>query len=198
MQSAYLQFQLTPKVLLQTLDSDDTLQQPNIYIYNIHIYIDKYRAWASQMTEVSNQEKHYEERSLAAWLSQPLTALSDRGFFSLGNSLWCLLFVWMPFFPPHPCLMSTPNEFSRQHCCFHCQMMFHGQRVFTYMVFTAKCVFTAKWFSRPNGFHGQMGFTATRFFHGLLSKLHLATFFMDKAPPRSSYRAIYLAIYLSS
>ena len=184
MQSAYLQFQLTPKVLLQTLDSDDTLQQPNIYIYNIHIYIDKYRAWASQMTEVSNQEKHYEERSLAAWLSQPLTALSDRGFFSLGNSLWCLLFVWMPFFPPHPCLMSTPNEFSRQHCCFHCQMMFHGQRVFTYMVFTAKCVFTAKWFSRPNGFHGQMGFTATRFFHGLLSKLHLATFFMDKVPPR--------------
>ena len=138
------------------------------------------------MTEVSNQEKHYEERSLAAWLSQPLTALSDRGFFSLGNSLWCLLFVWMPFFPPHPCLMSTPNEFSRQHCCFHCQMMFHGQRVFTYMVFTAKCVFTAKWFSRPNGFHGQMGFTATRFFHGLLSKLHLATFFMDKAPPRLS------------
>ena len=159
MQSAYLQFQLTPKVLLQTLDSDDTLQQPNIYIYNIHIYIDKYRAWASQMTEVSNQEKHYEERSLAAWLSQPLTALSDRGFFSLGNSLWCLLFVWMPFFPPHPCLMSTPNEFSRQHCCFHCQMMFHGQRVFTYMVFTAKCVFTAKWFSRPNGFHGHKVFS---------------------------------------
>ena len=32
MQSAYLQFQLTPKVLLQTLDSDDTLQQPNIYV----------------------------------------------------------------------------------------------------------------------------------------------------------------------
>ena len=164
MQSAYLQFQLTPKVLLQTLDSDDTLQQPNIYIYNtyiyiIYIYIDKYRAWASQMTEVSNQEKHYEERSLAAWLSQPLTALSDRGFFSLGNSLWCLLFVWMPFFPPHPCLMSTPNEFSRQHCCFHCQMMFHGQRVFTYMVFTAKCVFTAKWFSRPNGFHGHKVFS---------------------------------------
>ena len=99
----------------------------------------------------------------------------------------------MPFFPPHPCLMSTPNEFSRQHCCFHCQMMFHGQRVFTYMVFTAKCVFTAKWFSRPNGFHGQMVFTATRFFHGLLSKLHLATFFMDKAPPRNTIGGTTLA-----
>ena len=174
MQSAYLQFQLTPKVLLQTLDSDDTLQQPNIYIYNTYIYIiyiDKYRAWASQMTEVSNQEKHYEERSLAAWLSQPLTALSDRGFFLLAIPCGaCCLFGCLFFL----------------HILAWCRrrMSFHG----SIAVFTAKWCFTAKgfshtWFSRPNVFSRPNGFHGHNVFSRSFEQIAFGHLFHGQSAP---------------
>ena len=145
------------------------------------------RAFASWVAEVSNQEmgEHSNEAWPPGWIRAVDCVISCKLFLlTILCGAYCIL-LFVRFFPLMSHSIDIPVWCAKRIAVFTAKRRFSRPHNFqVQMVFMAKRLFTATWLSRPIGFCGQIFFTATVFFHGLLSKLHLAIFFGDKRPPR--------------